>query len=231
MSGLITMSGLSVEWTENRQPVHSGIQSIRGQQSVSTSIRQYINTSIHQYINTSIHQYINTSVFPYVSTSVRSCVWLFSHSDVHTVIHPYFRLFRHTSEWTAVVPTFNTHRNTFIHLSTRKEVWTYCHNHDRMEVQPGVCSSLLSYLSPHDLSAIRMTFSTSFRRSGWPAVWLTGTAIITTVIQKKIYSFPKVPTIADRLPAISTLGKPTASDIVTQIHTTHSSNTLFSRAG
>lgn len=100
-----------------------------------------------------------------------------------------------------------------------------------MEVQPGVCSSLFSYLCSHDLSAIRMTFSTSFRRSGWPAVWLTGTAIITTVIQKKIYSFPKVPTIADRLPAISTLGKPTAPDFVTQIHTTHSSDTLFSRVG
>lgn len=56
-----------------------------------------------------------------------------------------------------------------------------------------------------------------------------GTAIITTVIQKKICRFPKVPTIADRLPAISTLGKPTAPDFVTQIHATHSRITLFSR--
>ena len=40
-----------------------------------------------------------------------------------------------------------------------------------------------------------------------------------------------MPTIADRLPAISTLGKPTAADIVTQIHATHSRITLFSRSG
>ena len=128
---------------------------------------------------------------------------LFIRSVIQIFIYTDFHMFRRTSEWTAVVPTFNTHRNTFFHPSNRSEGWTYCHHNDRMEVQPEVWSSLLSYFCPHDLPAIRMTFCTSVLWSGWPAVWMTGSAIITTVIHKKICRFPKVPTIAGILPEIS----------------------------
>lgn len=102
-------------------------------------------------------QIVHTSPLIKSSECLQS-VQTFSSSDIYATVHPYVQAYIR----------MNCHcaEHSFRSMNLRPFYWS-------MEVHLESCSSLHSYFCPCGISAIKITFISSFRLNVWLAVWLT----------------------------------------------------------